>query len=276
MAERAFRRARLGQAAPLVVALALAGCGGKSELEKRREAVDAYVRGEQTVLQRAQPGFRRANEAYVAYAQGRLAPGEVGRRMREAERTIRDARDGVAELDPPADARALHERVMRYLDLNVGLARETRVLAAYVPAAERAVGPLPRVNRRLESRLAAAGDSGDQSRALRRFSAAIAAIARDLRDLDVPPVLAPAHDDQVRRLAATRRLGDRLRRALVAQDAERVARLLRRFRSAASGGGGADRLTDRALGAYARRLRGLTRAQAAVQREQERLQARLR
>ena len=42
------------------------------------------------------------------------------------------------------------------------------------------------------------------------------------------------HADQIARLEATRSLAQRLRRALEAEDAERVARLLKRFRSGAS------------------------------------------
>jgi hypothetical protein len=134
---------------------------------------------------------------------------------------------------------------------------------------------LPGANRRLQKRLSAAGSSEEQTRALRTYSAAVGDISADLRALEPPPVLEPAHEEQLRRLAATRRLADRLRVALAAADAEQVARLLKRFRRTAAGGARAGRLSDRALRAYTRRLRGVREAQADIQREQKRLQARL-
>ncbi len=262
-------------AAAVLLTLSLAGCGD-SERDDARERVDAYVRSEEQVMQRAQPDFRRANESYLAYARGELEPAAAAEQAAEAERSISNARDGLTVLDPPADAQPLHDGLVRYLQINVEIARETARLARYVPAAQRALRPLGKANRRLQSGLAAAEESEAQAAALRRFSAAVGATLGRLQALEPPAVLQPAHDDQIRRLDVTRRLAGRLRRALLAQDAERVAVLLKRFRRTASDRRPRRLSADQALAQYTRRLEQLNEAYADVQREQTKLDRGLR
>jgi hypothetical protein len=265
---------RTAAAAALLSAL-LIGCGD-GERDKTRERVDAYVEGEQHVMQRAQPEFLRANETFLAYARGELSPKAAARGAARAERSIRNARDGVAVLDPPAEAQALHDELLRYLQMNVEIARETERLASYVPAARRALRPLGRANRALESRLADAQESDAQADALERFYESVGATLADLRRLDPPAVLEPAHRDQAQRLAQTRRLAGSLRRALIDQDAERVARLLKRFRTSASERRPRPLAAAQALSRYTRRLQQLNDVYADIQREQLALDRRLR
>ena len=174
-------------------------------------------------------------------------------------------------LDPPAEAQALHDELVRYLQLNVDVARETGRLAAYLPAAQRTLRPLGRINRALESRLADAEESGQQAKALERFAASVGATLDDLRSLDPPAVLEPGHGDQVRRLAETRTLARSLRRALVDKDAEGVARLLKRFRSRVSDRPPPRLAADQARAAYTRSLQRLDDAYVGIQREQAEL-----
>jgi hypothetical protein len=254
----------------LSLALVLADCGG-DERDDARQRAERYIRSEQGVMQRAQPGFERANQTYLAYSQGELAGVDAAGRVAAAERAIRDARDGVLVLDPPPEARRLHQALLRYLDLNVDLAHETSELVRYLPAATRVLRPLEDANRRLDARLAGADDAGAQERVLERFAGTVGSIAGDLDRLRPPPVLQSAHAEQLRRLTATRRLAGRLRRALRAQDAERVSVLLKRFRSAASEPGARRRLANQAVARYTFRLRRIGSAQGAVQQEQTRL-----
>ena len=264
-------------AAALALTLCLAGCGGGDDaLDARRAAVDRYVKGEQELMQRARPDFERANEAYVAYAEGELEPGSAIQQIRAAQRTIRNARDGLSVLDLPRDAQPLHDKLIGYVDATLELARETSRLAEYAPAVARAVEPLARVNRRLRSGLADAQDSAAQERALERFAAAIRAIRDELRALEAPLVLESAHADQIRRLDATRRLAGELWRGLEREDAEQVARVLKRFRAASSDDGGRRRLSAEGLAAYSRMLKQLREDYADVRREQLRLDRSLR
>ena len=102
-------------------------------------------------------------------------------------------------------------------------------------------------------------------------TSAVGSIAADLRAIEAPAVLEPVHLEQVRRLDATRRLAGRLRRALRAQDAERVSLLLKRFRSTASEPSARRLLANQAVAQYNRRLTRLGAAHAEVQEEQTRL-----
>lgn len=249
---------------------AVAGCGG-GERDAVRERVEEYIQSERQVMHQAEPDFERANETYIAYAKGELEPETAAERVAEAEEAIRDARDGVLVLDPPPEARRLHDDLVRYLDLNVDLARETSRLVTYVPAAARALAPLDRANRRVESRLAASEDSRDQARQLAVFADRLESITARLRAVKAPRVLRPTHRDQLRRLAGTRQLADRLRRAVRDQDAARVSRLLKRFRGDTPRADARRLLANEALAVYAQRLKEVTAAGAAVQREQLRV-----
>ena len=255
-------------AALLIALLTGAGGCGDGERDRTREQVDAYIKGEQKVMERSAPEFRRANETFLAYSRGELSPRAAARGAARAERSIRNARDGVAVLDPPAEAQALHDELVHYLQMNVEVARETERLATYVPAAERALRPLGGANRALESRLTEARKRGAQAQALKRFSASVGAAAADLRGLDPPAVLEPAHEDQARQLAETRRLAGRLRRALGDQDAEQVARLLKRFRGSTPERRPRRLAAKQAFAQYTRRLEELNSAYADIQREQ--------
>ena len=265
---------RTAAAAAVFLAL-LSGCGGGGR-DAARERVDAYVEREQEVMQRSEGDFRRANEVYLAYSRGELEPEAAIRDAAAAERSIRQARDGVAVLDPPVEAQALHDELVRYLQLNVDVARETGRLAAYLPAAQRTLRPLGRINRALESSLAGAEESGRQANALERFAASIGATLADLRSLDPPAVLEPGHGDQVRRLAETRTLARSLRRALGDKDARRVARLLKRFRSGVSERPAPRLAANQARAAYTRSLQRLNDAYAEILREQAELARSLR
>jgi hypothetical protein len=254
----------------LTLALGLGACGG-DDRDAARERAEAYIESEQAVMGRAQPDFDRANQAYLAFAEGELEPEAAAEQLADAERAIRDARDGVLVLDPPPEARSLHASLLEYLDMNVELAGETTLLVRYVPAAAGALAPLDRANRRLQARLAEADDGEAQARVLERFAASVGSIAADLGALEPPALREAVHTDQLRRLAATRRLTDRLRRALQAEDAERVSVLLKRFRSATTQPSARRLLTNQSVAHYHRQLRRVAAAHADVLHEQREL-----
>ena len=262
---------RLLAAVLVLVTVLGAGCGDDRRDEVRKR-VTAYVRSEQAVMERVRSELERANKAYLAYSAGEIQGAEAAAELGRAERTIAGARDAVTTLDPPAEAQRLHDGALRYLDANVALAGETARLARYVPGAEAALRPLGGANRRLQSELADADGSRAQGRALQRFEAAAGTTIRALESLEPPGILAAAHDDRIRRLTVTRRLAARLRRALLDQDAERVAVLLTRFRDSAEERRPSGLLDDQARAGYARRLQELEDRYADVQREQRRLE----
>jgi hypothetical protein len=250
------------------VLAALAGCGGGGDARSR---VREYVTSANAIQRGSTDEFKRANEAYKAFARGELRPGVAVTQLSRSEHDIRAARDKLADLRPPREAEALHVKLEQVYDMNIGLAHQTVLLAAYQRSSDKVLAPLGAENRRLTSALGNAAGPQDQSAALRRFASRLGGILNALRALAPPRVLRVPHADQVRRLEATRTLADRLRRALDAQDAQEVALLLKRFRQTASQRRPRRALARRAIAAYERRYQRLNDAYANVFRETSRL-----
>jgi hypothetical protein len=264
------RRAAVAVTAAVTLAAAGAGCGGDGP--SRRDGVADYVRSANAVQQRHAGALDRADRAYRDYSNGELSAGEAARRTAEAEDAIRAARAELSRLRPPADARALHDRLMRVYELNLGMATETARLVHYLQGSARALGPLPKADRRLTRGLRAAGTGSDQAAVLERFRAAVRRSLGRLRALEAPEVLRSTHRDQVRRLESTQELARQLQAAVLRQDAAAIARLIERFRTDDTLRRTRSGLARRALRAYDHRLDAVRDAATEVVREQQRLE----
>lgn len=254
----------------LASAIALGACG-----ESDRDRVAAYVEQVNEVQRRAQPAFERASEMYRDYSQSRLRPVTATYEFGEAERAIRDARRRLGLLLAPAPAAVLHRRMLGVFDANAALARETTLLARYLPRAQEAVAPLPGISSRLRRRLASTSSPQRQSRALLDYAGGLSGMLLALRRLQPPPILASTHRAQITRLTSARTLSHRLRAALRERDARRVAELLLRFRRLNAARTRERVLSNRAIRAYRERLRALTIAAQDAQRERNRLEREL-
>lgn len=259
-------------AAAAALAAPLGGCGGESPEDR----LEAYVERANAIQADAAPGLQRANQAYSRFASGDLEPDDAPTELAGAETAIRATRAELAELEPPADARTLHSHLLRFLDLNLGLAGETTQLAQYLPRASKAVGGLPKASRLLTRRLRSASGPPGQVRALARYRRSVDRAVRGLRRLDPPPLVASSHEDQVDRLRAIGSLSKRLGSAIRDRDARGVARLLLKFRRQQERHGRAALIDERSIRAYERRRLAADRQAAAVRREESRLQAELR
>lgn len=255
-------------AAPLVVALLFAGCGGKSE----RDQVRAYIDRANAIEQQSAPALQKASVAYASFSRGKLKGDDAVTAFAAAQTTLRDVRGRLAALDPPAKARALHATLLRSLDANLGLAGESTALARYTPAARTVATRLATAASRLRARLRTAKTPGAQAAALKAYSASLGAAATRLRALQPPPILASSRTAQLARLDDVRALAGKLRTAIAARDSVRVAKLLIRFRRAGTSGPSAASLSRTALKAYDERYADVARAGQAVRREEARLE----
>ena len=237
--------------------------------------MNAYIEDANSVQRSAEPELARANRAYAAFARGRFDARRTPRALARAEQAIRATRSRLVRIEPPGDAEELHDRLLRAYEVNAALAAETSSLAVYVPAARRALRPLPAVNRRLRAGLSSAGAAPAQVRALTAYAGGLRRLEAGMRRLDPPPVLRPSHREQLARLRSTRALAERLRAAVRARDSARVARLLQRFRRAGERARDAATFEAGALRAYRRRYQGVRTATADVERERLRLQREL-
>ena len=252
--------------AAAVAAFVLAGS------DDRRQSVDGYLKEANQIQQRSAPAFKRAQEAYVAFARNASPSPALQQRLEAAERSMRRTRGELAELRPPDDAAEVHRRVLRVYDMSAGLARETVLLARYLPASTEALRPLGPATKRLQSGLKASSGAAGQQRALTQYAAAADGVLEDMRPLEPPPLLAGQHEAQVDNVASARSLALRLRTAIGDNDSKRVARLLLRFRKLEDGAATQQAAAARALQAYQGRYRAITLAQAGVRREVARLE----
>ena len=111
----------------LVAASLLAACGG----DDPRARVERYILEVNAVQKRAEPAFKRANEAYVAFSR-RSAPDDLAKpegaatgkpeEIAAAERSIRTTRSRIARLRAPSEAAALHRKLLRVFDVNADMA----------------------------------------------------------------------------------------------------------------------------------------------------------
>ncbi len=254
----------------LVLVVCAAGCGGQEK--SPRKDVASYIEQANGVQKRAAPAVRRAAAVYTEQAKGRLAPARQLRDLRTAQSALEGTREELRTLRPPPEARRLHDLLLRVLDLDVGLTRQTARLASYAQEAPRVLKPLGPAGRRLNRRLKRPQAPKEQAAAIGSYVSSLDRMIRGLDRLEVPSVLRPTHEDQVRRLERTRTLARQLRRAAAAADAGRLARLLLRF--AKAGGTSAleeRKLAKRGLKSYAAQIRRLESAQERLVREQIRL-----
>ncbi len=256
--------------AVLVIVVFAAGCG--SQGETKRSGVAAYIERANALQERAAPAVRQASAVYAEQAEGRLAPKRQLRELRGAQDALAGIRGELGTLSPPPEARTLHGLLLRVVDLDVALTRQTVRLASYAQGAPRVLRPLGPAGRRLGRRLSGRDAPDEQAAAIGAYVATLDRTLRGLERLEVPAVLRPTHEDQVRRLERTRTLARQLRRAAAAADAKRLARGLIRFARA----GGTTRMEERklakrGLASYAAQLRRLRSAQGRLAREQFRL-----
>ena len=157
--------------------LGFAACGGGPDA---RERVEDYLRDANRVQAGWADSFKQANDAYIAFSRSELDGNRAVVALDAAERDIRAAREALGRLRPPADARPLHDKLLRLFEMNIDFADQSALLAGYVPASERALAPLDGANQRLQRDLDAAEDAGAQARALERFSARLRRIRAGL------------------------------------------------------------------------------------------------
>lgn len=247
----------------MLAALVATGCGGSGA----REQVDTYVKRVNAVQADAAPALAEADRSYGKVVRRKLGDPTVVPQLVAAEKTIRETQARVARIPAPPPARRLREQLLRLYELNGGLARETVLLGRYVPERRKVLERVARANRRMSRAIARADQPRAQAATFAAYRDRLDSAITALERLQPPPVSAAAHDQQLRRLRASRRLAGSLRRAVLARDPARTARLVVAFRQVGSVRAGERALQARELVDYAKRRRAVSRAIAAVRRE---------
>ena len=250
----------------------MAGCGGETAA---RMDVRDYMKQVNRLEEAVNGEVKKGNKAYLSFAQGKLEPEDALDDLRRIDIRLRQVDDDLKALDAPPAAEELHGRYLKLYEGILDFTQQTAVLANYQAGADDALEPVVRINRDLRRGLKRAKTPRGQALQLDRFANGLRLVLNDLRNLDAPRVLRTSHGDQVRRLARSRKLALRLRRAVVRGQSERVSRLLDQF-AAAAAGRPRRALARRAIVAYGQRSKALNRAYTDVIHEFNRLDHDLR
>jgi len=246
-------------------ALAAAGCGGE---DSERAEVRSYLTRVNDVQSAQKDVLVRADTVLRGYAEGKSIGAPA---LKGVEADVRRLRTAVAALSPPAPARDVHSRLLAIYDLDASLVGETVRMVEYQDTAPAVLEPLDRASRTLRRDLGRARQASTQARALDRFGDTLGRVSTEMEALDVPVLLGPAHQAQIKRLASTRKLSTQLQSAVRKKDSRRVAKLLLRFRRNTTSKRAERALTHRGITAYTARLQQLTEAQTELGRAQARL-----
>lgn len=265
-------RAGAAVVAALALVLSAAGCGGGDGSAEARERVETYIRQVNSVQQQHSAGMRSANDAIRRFAAHRTPTERDAERLRRAATTMLDLRTGLELLQVPPVAAILHRRLLRLFALRHGLAWELRLLAIYLPAAERASAAGERATVVLRRRLGSAATVDEQIAALRDYGARMRSARLRVGALAPPPVLKPWNGAQVGRLRSSEALAAGLSTALARGDQEGADRALARFRSAGAARRGLENAQAAAVRSFNARIRAGERLVAQIERERVRLQ----
>jgi hypothetical protein len=254
----------------LLTVLVVSGCGS-SEKSKRRDAVNEYLGRVETIQLRFVPSFNVANQAYRDFAKGKGGKKQL-QKLRGAEVSIIAARTALEQLQPPPDARKLHEQLLKLYDLDAALGLEAITLQQFLPSVRLVLQDLARVNNSYRQDLASTSTAGEQATALDRYSDAVAGVVTDFRRLSPPSALRPWRNSQVTRLQQIVSTGHLLAQALRVGDRAPATALIKRFRFLLSHQPNVSQAQHDAVKAYDDRLVGISRLQGKIQAEHQRLQ----
>ena len=132
----------------LAFGLLVSACGGSSPAKDRRAAVNDYFdqvdKAEQSVV--ASQG--QIDDTYRRFSVAKITPAEL-HQLAFAETTTAAALRRVRAITPPADARPMHDDIVRLATLQHQIARELHWTATYLPRFSAALAGIPGAGRTL-------------------------------------------------------------------------------------------------------------------------------
>jgi hypothetical protein len=266
----------------VVAAAVLAGCGSS---HARRNAVNAYFIKVDQAQQDLLASTGAIDAAFRAFSLGSNKPSET-RELERAQSQFGRALARVRAIQPPPDARRVHQDLVRLLALELGVSHELVWTMGYQPRFSRALVPLPVASRTLARDIASAGKGppklshSSTAQTLNRFGAAFARFGRSMRgvlaDLDAlsaPPMLRPSLLEERRTLRQSAAICDRIAAALARQDVSGANADIRNLfaATAAVSSTAARQAQVGAVKAYDRRLRQIAALSARVSRDRQAL-----
>jgi hypothetical protein len=255
------------------LALLAGGCGGSGQ--SRRDAVSHYIDQVNLIEKGLAKPARTISVSTRELAKPNGDRAGAERRLRVAAARIDSLRLRLARARAPAEAARLRSLLLELLRQEAGLARELAGYAAFVPALQAALRPLPAAGARLKK--SSGTTAAAQADVLDAYAATVAVAARRLRALHPPALAAPVRATEVRTLERVHNAAIALARALRAKRVGALSALVHDLDVAAAGNGSlaAQRARIAAVRAYDRRVSSLDSLTARIYRERARLQTTL-
>lgn len=176
----------------VVVGLLLAGCGSAGgDKARRHDAVDRYF----AQLVKAQTSLAAdvatLNEAYRHLLTKHMRKRDL-RSVALAEQQLSSVREQIGRITPPPDARAIHENVVRLVDLDLVVARDLRWMTRYLPRLRGALAPLAPASASLGKALKVAHGWQAEQAAFTPYCASLRTAAQRVGTLSAPPEFGPS------------------------------------------------------------------------------------
>lgn len=270
----------------------------------KRKSVSGYIKSVDAIEQQMAYSLGQASKAYRAFASSKAPSPATAKKLAQAEHTLALLSGRISALPAPPEARRLRSLVLRVVREEESATREVQALVVFDPPFSAALKKLHVASQTLSRRLAAVhapvphsirgtkkqiaqakaafdaqanAAAAAQADAVTAYDAVVAGVARSLRHLSPPPVLAPAYAAQLAALEATLQAGSRLAVELRNPARTKVAQLSRAFALATrrSQTLAAQRAEVAAVKAYDGRIRGIQASAVAVRDEITRLQQQL-
>lgn len=190
-------------AAAVGIVLLVAGCGGSDRSSEKSvsqyiDDVNSVQHGLSLPLGQVALGYRQlATGSNLEKMQPKLA---------KSARTIRTLEGRIDALDPPPPAIRLDAVIRRLVHGEAQLAEELALLAAYVRDAAPVLTDASAAGRSLHDALSSPRTRKEQAAALDDYAAPLDTAAKQLAELEAPPVVKPSQRTQIQtyRLIAAR------------------------------------------------------------------------
>jgi hypothetical protein len=258
--------------AVVVVAAALAGCGGSSGISDRRSAVNAYFVRVDEVEAPLLQGSAAINQAFARFSVQQNPPAEV-RALVRARSLLASTVTQVRALTPPPDAVKVHADLVEVLRRETAVAAELVSAAQFLPQFAAATAPLGEAASTLSDALHTTKTLTADAQAFAAYRGELEAALARLGRLAAPPVLGPllyGERETLQRSVTTVRSVEAAFTAGDVAAANAGIRTLGEVAASPTSPRARKTLAD-AAEAYNARLRAIERLAARVQRERLRL-----
>ncbi len=274
-----MRRLRLFPVA--LASLLFAGCGGGTHA-----ALTDYLNRVQTAQAGMAGQLQEVTSANQSFARSKKDDPRVARKLVTAERTLSTLRERLAAVTAPPQAAHLRSLLLQLVDGEIGLAREVRELATFVPHYSAALRPLQPASAALKKQLGASAKGTAATKALNAakadaltvYARTVASVIETVHPLDPPPAWQPTYAQQLASLSQLRGSALALAQAVRANNAQAIPALLHRFDAAAVSNQtvAAQKREIAAVEAYNARITRLVQLARSVEKERTRLEKRYR